>query len=135
MKLKNIVAASAIALSSLTIAGPVMAVGGTCPAGTIRAGEAYTSIAECNLEKDDSLIPTLNVIINVVLGILGLVAVIVIILGGVQYTLSTGDANKVKKAKDTILYGVVGLVIALLAFAIVNFVLSSFFAGATTPTA
>ena len=131
MKLKNIFAAAAIAVSSL-VAAPVMAAGGTCPTGSVREGEAYTSIAECNIEKDTSLMPTINTIINVILGLLGLVAVFVIILGGVQYTMSTGDATKVKKAKDTILYGIIGLVVALLAFAIVNFVLTSFFAGKTT---
>ncbi len=132
MKLKNIFAASAIAISSL-VAAPVMAAGGTCPQGTVREGKAYVSIAECNIEEDNSLIPTINTIINVILGLLGLVAVFVIILGGVQYTMSTGDSAKVKKAKDTILYGVIGLVVALLAFAIVNFVLTSFFKA--TPTA
>ena len=65
-------------------------------------------------------------IINAVIGVLGLVAVVVIILGGVQYMTSTGDAGKVKKAKDTILYGVIGLVICILAFAIVNFVITNF---------
>ena len=39
-------------------------------------------------------------------------------------TLSAGDSGKVKKAKDTILYGIIGLIIALLAFAIVNFVIA-----------
>ena len=70
---------------------------------------------------------TINIAINVVLGVLGLLAVIVIIYGGFMYTTSVGDASKIKKAKDTIMYGVVGLVIALLAYAIVNFVVSSIF--------
>ena len=70
---------------------------------------------------------TINIAINVVLGVLGLLAVIVIIYGGFMYTTSAGDATKIKKAKDTIMYGVVGLVIALLAYAIVNFVVSSIF--------
>ena len=65
-------------------------------------------------------------IINVVIGLLGIVAVIVIILGGIQYMTSSGDAGKVKKAKDTILYGVIGLIVCILAFAIVNFVISKF---------
>lgn len=65
----------------------------------------------------------IQTIINAIIGILGIVAVIVIILGGVQYMTSTGDAGKVKKAKDTILYGVIGLVICALAAAIVNFVI------------
>ncbi|MBQ3348364.1 hypothetical protein IJJ36_04015 [Candidatus Saccharibacteria bacterium] len=64
-------------------------------------------------------------IINGVVGALAIVAVIVIIIGGVQYMTSSGDAGKVKKAKDTILYGVIGLVICVLAFAIVNFVIKN----------
>ena len=74
-------------------------------------------------EQNDNLIQNVTAIINVVIGVLGIVAVIVIILGGVQYMTSTGDAGKVKKAKDTILYGVIGLVVCVLAFAIVNFVI------------
>jgi len=125
MKLKNVFAASAIALASVFTVSPVFA-GGNCPAGSTQS--SYTnSISECNIQKDDSLMKTVNQIINVILGVLGIVAVVVIILGGVQYTTSAGDPGKVKKAKDTILYGIVGLVVALLAFAIVNFVLSGIF--------
>jgi hypothetical protein len=54
-----------------------------------------------------------------------MVAVVMIILGGVSYATSQGDASKVKKGKDTILYGIIGLVVAILAFAIVNFVLQA----------
>ena len=68
-------------------------------------------------------------IINWVIGILGLVCVIVIIIGGVNYMTSSGDSGKVKKAKDTILYGIIGLVICILAFAIVNFVISGVLNG------
>lgn len=63
-------------------------------------------------------------IINAIIGILGIVAVIVIIIGGITYMTSSGDSSKVKKAKDTILYGIIGLVICILAFAIVNFVIN-----------
>ena len=76
---------------------------------------------------DNGLMGIVNTIINVALGVIGLIAVVMIILGGVQYTTSSGDAAKVKKAKDTIMYGIIGLVVALLAFAIVNFVLGSVF--------
>ena len=74
-----------------------------------------------------NLMTVLQTIINVALGVIGFVAVVMIIMGGVQYTTSSGDAAKVTKAKNTILYGIVGLVIALLAFAIVNFVLTNIF--------
>lgn len=64
-------------------------------------------------------------ILNAVIGVLSFVCVVVIIIGGVTYMTSSGDAGKVKKAKDTILYGVLGLVVCVLAFAIVNFVISN----------
>lgn len=66
---------------------------------------------------------TFFTIINWIMGIIGLVCVIVVIVGGVQYMTSTGDPGKVKKAKDTILYGVIGLIIVALSAAIVNFVI------------
>ena len=73
----------------------------------------------------DDLMTIVSRIINVVIGLVGLISVVMIIYGGIQYTLSAGDSGKVKKAKDTILYGIIGLIIALLAFAIVNFVIGS----------
>lgn len=70
-------------------------------------------------------LPTLiQNIINVLLFIAGAVAVIMIILGAIRYITSNGDQADVKAAKDTILYSVIGLVVAMLAFAIVNFVVS-----------
>ena len=50
------------------------------------------------------------------------------IIGGVQYMTSAGDTQKVTKAKNTILYGLIGLVICVLAFAIVNFVITNIIA-------
>lgn len=93
-------------------------------------GDSGTSVESVATGRTTSLMSTLSVIINVALGIIGFVAVVMIILGGVQYTTSAGDAAKVTKAKNTILYGIVGLVIALLAFAIVNFILSNVFNAA-----
>ena len=52
-------------------------------------------------------------------------SVIMLIYGGIQYVLSTGDSGKVTNAKNTILYAVVGLIVAILSYAIVNFVLTS----------
>ena len=76
-------------------------------------------------DGNDTLWDNIQVIINAVIGVLGLVCVIIMIVGGVQYMTSSGDAGKVKKAKDTILYGLIGLIICVLAFAIVNFVLAN----------
>jgi hypothetical protein len=68
----------------------------------------------------------IKTIVNMILYILGAIAVIMIVIGGVRYTTSGGDAGGVSGAKNTILYAVVGLVIAIMAYAIVNFVLDSF---------
>ncbi len=74
-------------------------------------------------EGNNNLIPTVTGIINAIILVLGIACVIIVIVGGIGYMTSTGDAGKVKKAKDTILYGIIGLVICVLAFAIVNFVI------------
>lgn len=62
---------------------------------------------------------------NMLMYLAGAIAVIVIIFGGIRYVTSTGDATRVKQAKDTILFGIIGLVISLLAFAIVKFVIAN----------
>ena len=62
-------------------------------------------------------------IINVLLFIGGIVAVTMIIVAGIQMTTSAGDPSAVKKAKNTLMWSVVGLVIMILAYAIVNFVI------------
>jgi multisubunit Na+/H+ antiporter MnhB subunit len=70
--------------------------------------------------------PIIKLIINALLFILGAVAVIMIVIGGIRYTISQGDSGAVTSAKNTILYSVIGLVVALLAYAIVNFVIDQF---------
>lgn len=62
---------------------------------------------------------------NTILYIVGIIAVIMLIIGGIKYVISGGDAKKVTDAKNTVLYAIIGLVIAFLAFAIVNFVISA----------
>ena len=114
---------SAVAtLGAATIIAPVASAAdtNTDPNRYVQSGAQATG-------NNTDLMGTLNIIINVALGVIGFVAVVMIILGGVQYTTSSGDAAKVTKAKNTILYGIIGLVIALLAFAIVNFVLVNVF--------
>lgn len=83
--------------------------------------------ANCNegTGATDSLVGNVTAVLNAVIGILGLVCVVVMIIGGINYMTSAGDAGKVKKGKDTILYGLIGLVICVLAFALVNWVIKS----------
>lgn len=91
---------------------------------------AQVTVDPCTLDASSSLCQgrntnvnsILRTIINVLLFIIAAVSVIVIIIGGIMYSTSTGDAGRTKKAKDTILYAVIGLVVAIFAFAIVNWV-------------
>ena len=83
-----------------------------------------TKVDELQYDTGDTFSSSFQGILNAIIGVLALVAVVVMIVGGVSYMTSSGDAGKVKKAKDTILYGLIGLIICVLAFAIVNFVIS-----------
>lgn len=74
---------------------------------------------------------------NIALYAVGAISVIMLIWGGLRYITSGGDSKKITDAKNTILYAIIGLVIAVLAFAIINFVLitiGSVSAPAPAPT-
>lgn len=73
-------------------------------------------------------------ITNILLFIIGAVAVIMLIIGGVRYVVSAGDQNAVTSAKNTILYAIIGIVIAFLAYAAVNFVSNQLQQGTSTTT-
>ena len=60
--------------------------------------------------------------INILSYIVGVAAIIMVILGGFKYITADGDASKVTSAKNTIMYALIGLVVAALAQAIVLFV-------------
>jgi len=62
-------------------------------------------------------------IVNVILFLVGAVAVIMLVIGGFKYVVSGGDSNAIESAKNTILYAIIGIVVAFLAFAAVNFVI------------
>jgi len=124
-----------------SVALPVFAAEDDPPAGggsvSCPGGGSAASFADCakkgveGVDPDEGGAPglttTVTNIINTVIFAVGIVAVIMVILGGIQYSTSQGAADKVKKAKDTIMYGIIGLVVAILAFVIVNFVLDSIF--------
>ena len=97
------------------------AAGGAAGSGAV--GNASSGLSSVNPGASTDLQGQIKVILSAVYVVIGMVAVIMIILGGVTYATSQGDAAKVKKGKDTILYGIIGLIIVLLAFAITNFVL------------
>lgn len=99
-----------------------------CPAGSSAADCIQQGVNDAGGSAQTnkaSLSDRAVTITNTLLFILGAIAVIMIIVGGIRYVLSAGEGAAVKSAKNTILYAVVGLVIAILAYAIVNFVTTS----------
>lgn len=68
---------------------------------------------------------TIKSIGNIIIFITGAISVLMIIIGGLRYTTSGGDQGSISSAKNTILYAVVGLIVSVMAYAIVNFVLSN----------
>ena len=100
----------------------------TASALTLEEGAQAARCDGCpeNLFGDDGVFKQIT---NTILYGVGVVAVIVLIIGGIKYLISGGDSKKVTDAKNTILYAIIGLVIAVLSFAIVNFVIASLPSG------
>ena len=84
----------------------------------------------CGGKGEAELMENVRNILNAVYFWVAIITVIVIIIGGVKYMTSQGDAGKVKSAKDTIMYAIIGLIVTLLAFAITNFILGAVGGGA-----
>lgn len=105
--------------------GVMMLVGATSvSAMTLQEGAEAARCDQCprDLFGDTGVFKQIT---NTILYIVGIIAVVMLIIGGVKYLLSGGDAKKVTDAKNTVLYAIIGLVIAFLAFAIVNFVITA----------
>jgi hypothetical protein len=106
--------------------GGVGGAAGTDGAGTGGGAASSTTSGKeiCGATSKDDFATIMTNIINTILIVLGIIAVIMIIIGGIRYTTSNGDSNQIKGAKDTILYAVIGIIVAIMAYAIVNFVLA-----------
>ena len=129
MKLKK---SSSIYLSTIFSALTSTSVFADDICGNTNIPEDIRAASGCNT-GDVSDLPTVIVnILNAIILVSGLISVIFIIVGGVSYMTSSGDASKVKKAKDTILYACIGLVICVLSFAIINWVIGILAASSTS---
>lgn len=82
----------------------------------------------CNNKSDgeDKVNGIIGSIVQVLLTAVGIISVIMIVIGGIMFATSSGDAQKTAKARNTILYAVIGLVVSIFAAAIVNFAFSNF---------
>ncbi len=88
--------------------------------------EKDCSKGEGQAEELDGNKGVITTIINTMLFIVGLLAVIMIIYAGIRFVTAHGDEKQVESARQTIIYSVVGLIVAILAYALVNWVFTQF---------
>lgn len=114
--------ALAIGLCICVWALPAQAQGiwGACDAGSAGSSDI------CAAKDKDEATDIVKRLIEVFLFVIGALSVIMIIHSGFKYVNSRGDPESVKNAKNTLLYAVVGLIVAILSFAIVDFVVGAF---------
>lgn len=126
--LVSVMALSAIAMPSLMLPATVFAQGSDTVQQGLDCGVnlSLTTGQDCNVDTKSvsDFQVLLNTVINIFSLIVGVIAVIMIIVGGLRYITSGGDSGKVSAAKTTIIYALIGLVIVALAQLIVHFVLS-----------
>lgn len=118
----------AVLLGCSAMLAPVNALDDVCSDTTI--SDELKKAAGCEiLQGDKTAMPMAVYLIEVAMGVVGILAAGMIVYGGITYIISTGDAAKLTRAKNTIIYGVVGVVVASLAYTIVYFVSQSIFGG------
>ena len=129
MKLTHLVIAALVALSGTLFFGAVQPVAAQIDENSAKQAVCdglNTEGEDCDTAGASSTIEgVIETVVNILSWIIGIVSVIMIIIGGFKYVTSNGDANAISSAKSTILYAIVGLVIAALAQAIVQFVLGN----------
>jgi uncharacterized membrane protein len=87
-------------------------------------GITDTTGGKCDASAGSGVDSAIALILNIFSAIAGVVAVVMIVVGGLKFITSQGDANKTAGARNTILYAVIGLVVVALAQVIVHFVLT-----------
>jgi hypothetical protein len=123
--------ATVLTLATLAFTAPALAATAPAPAtasdcaATNNCISAGASAAQASGTSAD-LAGIFATVSNTLIYIVGAVAVIFLIIGGLRYVISNGDPKAVTAAKDTILYAIIGIVVAILSYAAVNFVISRF---------
>lgn len=122
--IKQIIVSAALVFGVVGLATPV----GAAPVDVFQpcAVNANNESAVCKDKDNQTIGKIITPIVNTLLFILGAISVIMIIVAGIRYTTSGGDASSVTAAKNTLMYSIIGLIVAILAFAIINFVVTAF---------
>lgn len=120
--IKRLLAALVLSVGVFTLV-PAFTVGAVNPIGDACESGSESTICD---NQDENVGDVVNIVINTLLFVVGVISVVMIIVGGLRYATSGGDSGAITSAKNTILYAVIGLVVSLIAFAVVNWVLQLF---------
>ncbi|MFH0814958.1 MAG: hypothetical protein V1902_02700 [Candidatus Falkowbacteria bacterium] len=94
------------------------------------AVDLSTNLGAAGVEMGDTsttgteLPAKIGAVLKIVIGILGIILAILIVYAGVQWMTAGGDPGAVKKAREHIVNGVIGLIICLLAYALTQFIVT-----------
>ncbi len=102
---------------------------GLCAGSNLQFTESPGQCSSAGSDATDRINSIVHTIVNLLSAIVGIVAVIMIIVGGFRYITSGGNDTSVTSAKNTILYAIIGLVVVALAQLIVRFTLSKLTTG------
>lgn len=94
--------------------------------GTWTADAGLPNGGSCSTKDGRSVVGTIQQVTDVLIFIIGAIAVVMVIIGGLRYVTSSGDQAALTSAKNTIVYSLVGVVIAIMAYAIVRFIINTF---------
>lgn len=121
--------AFSVALTAVTSSGTALAAAAACTGGPDAADPiaAGASCAQANGTSSNLFAQggVFQTVANTLIFLVGAVAVIFLIIGGLRYVISNGDSKAVEAAKNTILYAIIGIVVAVISFALVSFVITS----------
>lgn len=126
-RIRVLLAAIAVMAFGAFALAPAATVGALDPAdplGEVCSGTTDSQV--CDSRTDENANDLIGTLVNTLLFVVGALATVMIIVGGIFYIMSNGDAGKVAKAKNTVLYSVIGLVVAFVAYAIINWVVKLF---------
>ena len=113
-----------LALMSLGVASVLsLSVASTNASAQVSSGINAATTDEMKNKQIDGSNGVIRTVSNILIWVVGIVAVIMIVWSGFKYITTAGDASKVASAKSSLIYAIVGLIIAILAYAIVNFVM------------
>ncbi|HUD06389.1 MAG TPA: pilin [Candidatus Saccharimonadales bacterium] len=119
--------AASTSAQSLSLGDKLLNVAQTSP--PCSCSSSSTSVNLCSLpgsctdlSNPSNSAAAIKTALNILFSILGAIALLIVTIAGFRYVISRGEPQEVSKAKDTILYALIGLVVCMAALAIVNFV-------------